>query len=203
MAERPEGTLPRGRHGLSREEVASSQRARIMLALAEAMTGKGYAATSVADVLKRARVSRETFYELYDSKLDCFLQTFDAAADLLVASIGETLPPGGGRAERLERAVGAYLDVLVDQPAFARLFLVESYAAGAAAVERRAAVQSRLVDGLVDLLGLDTDDERIAARALVAYVGTSVTVPLARNDTAALSALRPTLVEVALVLLRP
>ena len=200
--------LPRGRHGLSREEVEASQRARIMLALAEAMAEKGYAATSVADVLKRARVSRETFYEQHDSKLDCFLQTFDAAAALLAASIGEAV--GGAaaglpddRAVLLERVIGAYLDVLLAEPAFARLFLVESYAAGAAAIERRAAVQARLADGLVDLLGRGSEDDRIAAQALVAFIGTSVTMPLARNDLAALAALRPALVTAARVLLDP
>lgn len=202
MADRPGGVLPRGRHGLSREEVEASQRARVMLALAEAMAEKGFAATSVADVLKRARVSRETFYELYDSKLDCFLQTFDTAAALLQASIGHALPPDGG-CDVLERAIGAYLDVLLAQPAFARLFLVESYAAGAAAIERRAAVQARFVDALVALLVLRTGGQRMAAQAVVAYIGTAVTVPLSRNDLAALEALRPSLVAVARTLLHP
>jgi AcrR family transcriptional regulator len=204
----PGGVLPRGRHGLSREEVEASQRARIMLALAEAMAEKGYAATSVADVLKRARVSRETFYEHHDSKLDCFLQTFDAAAAVLQASIGEAL--GGGTAGRrgdrgalLERSIGAYLDVLLAQPAFARLFLVESYAAGAAAIERRATVQARFADALLGMVGRSSEEDRIAAQALVAFIGTSVTMPLARNDLAALAALRPALITAARVLLDP
>ena len=205
MADRPGGAggvLPRGRHGLSREEVEASQRARIMLALAEAMAEKGYAATSVADVLKRARVSRETFYEHHDSKLDCFLQTFDAAAAVLQASIGRKVEspsaagPTGRRGDRgalLERSIGAYLDVLLAQPAFARLFLVESYAAGAAAIERRATVQARFADALLGMVGRSSEEDRIAAQALVAFIGTSVTMPLARNDLAALAALRPAL----------
>lgn len=199
--------LPRGRHGLSRDEVLESQRARVMLALAEAMAEKGYAATSVADVLKRARVSRETFYEQYDSKLDCFLQTFDTAAALLQSSVAHTVGHASaarsGPGELLEVAIGSYLDVLLAQPAFARLFLVESYAAGPAAIERRAAVQARFVDSLVDLLGLASDADRVRAQAVVAYVGTAVTLPLAHNDLAALAALRPALVEVARTLLHP
>jgi AcrR family transcriptional regulator len=200
--------LPRGRHGLSREEVEASQRARIMFALAEAMAEKGYAATSVADVLKRARVSRETFYEHHDSKLDCFLQAFDAAAAVLQASIGREVGGGadgrqGDRKALLERSIGAYLDVLLAQPAFARLFLVESYAAGAAAIERRATVQARLADALVGMVGRSSEEDRVAAQALVAFIGTSVTVPLARNDLAALEALRPALITAARVLLDP
>jgi AcrR family transcriptional regulator len=197
--------LPRGRHGLSRDEVVESQRARVMLALAEAMTEKGYAATSVADVLKRARVSRETFYEQYDSKLDCFLQAFDTAAALLQASVAHTVGHASAarpaRGELLDVAIGTYLDVLGAQPAFARLFLVESYAAGPAAIERRAAVQARFVDSLVELLELATDEDRIRAQAVVASIGTAVTLPLAHNDLAALAALRPTLLRLAHTLL--
>jgi AcrR family transcriptional regulator len=206
----PGGVLPRGRHGLSREEVEASQRARIMLALAEAMAEKGYATTSVADVLKRARVSRETFYEHHDSKLDCFLQTFDTAAAVLQASIGREVDGAAGtdgshgdRGALLERSIGAYLDVLLAQPAFARLFLVESYAAGAAAIERRATVQARFADALLGMVGRSSEEDRIAAQALVAFIGTSVTMPLARNDLAALAALRPALITAARVLLDP
>ncbi len=71
--------LPRGRHGLSREQVEASQRLRLMRAMAEVMAEKGYARTSVADILRRARVSRETFYELFDSKQDCFMSAFEQA----------------------------------------------------------------------------------------------------------------------------
>ena len=77
--------LPRGRHSLSREEVAATQRARLMLALTEAVGESGYAATSVADVIGRAGVSRQTFYEQFTSKLDCFLAAFDAACEILLA----------------------------------------------------------------------------------------------------------------------
>ena len=90
--------LPRGRHSLSREEVAGSQRERLQRAMAEVMAEKGYALTSVADVLRRARVSRETFYELYSSKEDCFMSVFDAA----YAAIGDGDGRVGGRG-----AVGA------------------------------------------------------------------------------------------------
>lgn len=194
-------TLPRGRHGLSRQEVASAQRSRMMLALAEAMAEKGYAATSVADVLARARVSRETFYQQFSSKLDCFLQTFDAAAELLLATIDVGGDRSGSRAERVERTLATYLESLADQPSFARLFLVESYAAGPAAIERRAAVQARLVDSLVALLDIEEERDRFAVQALVAAVGSMVTVPLVVGDVAAVRALRDPLLELSLELL--
>src|SRR5207249_11332900 len=53
--------LPRGPHGLAREVVQASQRARMLDAMAEAVAEKGYGAVSVADVIARAGVSRKTF----------------------------------------------------------------------------------------------------------------------------------------------
>src|SRR5215510_7200104 len=82
--------LPRGRHRLSRAEVVASQRQRMLLAIAAAMADKGYAGTSVADVIARAGVSRETFYQQFSSKLDCFMSAFDAAGEVLLARLDET-----------------------------------------------------------------------------------------------------------------
>src|SRR5215218_10272373 len=53
-------TLPRGPHQLAREVVAASQRGRMIEAMAEAVAEKGYPATTVADVVSRAGVSRKT-----------------------------------------------------------------------------------------------------------------------------------------------
>lgn len=59
--------------------VPEAQKARIYFGMAEAVAQKGYGATTVADVLERARVSRRSFYELYRDKEDCFLCLYDHA----------------------------------------------------------------------------------------------------------------------------
>ena len=103
----------------------------MLLGVAEAMTEKGYVGTSVADVLQRAGVSRETFYQQFSSKLDCFLAAFDAAAEILLDRLlGGARRPTGTALERFDGALTAYLDTLATVPAYARLFLVEVYAAG-------------------------------------------------------------------------
>ncbi len=131
--------LPRGRHGLTRQQVVQSQRARIFRAMADTMADKGYAATSVADVLRAAKVSRETFYEQFDSKEDCFMSALEAATDVVLAQAFATRPTGGTPLERFDSGLRTYLDALAAQPALSRLFLIEVYAAGPAALERRAA----------------------------------------------------------------
>jgi AcrR family transcriptional regulator len=195
------GRLPRGRHGLSREEVAAAQRTRLLLAMTDAMAEQGYVATSVADVVARSGVSRETFYQQFDSKLGCFLAAADAAADLLFAPLAVTLEIGGGdggaddRLARFDELLGAYLDGLADHPAFARLFLVEVYAAGPVAIERRVARQAVIADGIADLLAVEDEAGRFACQALVGSISSLVTGPLVAGDLDALVALRRPLVD--------
>src|SRR4051794_24859038 len=81
--------LPRGRHGLPREAVAESQRNRIHQGMIEVVSERGYPETRVVDVIGVAGVSRKTFYELFDSKEDCFLAAYDVLVGNLVSDTAE------------------------------------------------------------------------------------------------------------------
>ncbi|MEY2420666.1 MAG: hypothetical protein QOI95_733 [Acidimicrobiaceae bacterium] len=187
--------LPRGRHQLARAEVEQAQRLRILIGLAEAMHDKGYVGTSVAEVIKRAGVSRETFYQLYSSKLDCFLAAFDLVADGLAERLATALDGSGTPLERFERTLAAYLDTLASAPAYARLFLVEVHAAGPDAMARRTALQHRLAEALADLFDARTDADRFACQMIVAAVSAMVTGPLVVDDLDALRALHAPLLD--------
>ncbi len=181
--------LPRGRHGLTRDEVEQAQRLRLAVGMAEAMRTTGYARTPVAAVLKHARVSRETFYALYDGKLDCFLAAIDLVSEVLLVELAAAVDAPGSPLQRLDRALAAYLDALTREPGFARLILVEVYAAGPEAMARRAALQERLVDRMAELLQVADDGGRFALEALVAAVSTMVTGPIVDDDPERLRAL--------------
>lgn len=199
----PAPGLPRGRHGLSRAEVAADQRDRMLDALAAAMAERGYVGTSVSDVIRRAGVSRETFYQQFSSKQDCFDAAFTLAGDLLIEVLAAISDRPGTVRERLDVAIGTYLDALVEHPDYARLFLVEVYAAGIDAMARRAERQSAIAGGLAVLLDRDDADGRFACDVLVAGIGATVTMPLLQGDHAALRELRAPLVELALRHLEP
>ena len=183
-------TLPRGRHGLTREAVVASQRDRLLQAMADAVAETGYARVAVADVLKRARVSRETFYEQFGSKEECFLATFDRAAEILLGRLAEAAGGSGGSGDAFERLVGAYLDGIASEPAYARVFLVESQSVGVEAVRRRVAIQARFTDALAGVLGARAPHERFACEVLVAAVGAMVSTRLALGEHASLRELR-------------
>ncbi|MEU0542384.1 TetR/AcrR family transcriptional regulator [Nocardia sp. NPDC005978] len=190
--------LPRGRHGLPREIVVAAQRDRILLAMAEAMAENGYVGTPVAAVIKRAGVSRETFYEQFRSKEDCFEAAYERAVELLLTGMlavtgleieGET------EAARMERVLGAYLDALSAEPAYARLFLVEVYAVGPEAIARRTQLQETFVAIVADILEADTDQQHFACQTLVAALSAMVTNRIAIGDLEGLRALREPLMD--------
>ncbi len=180
---------------MARDEVANTQRIRIVLAMADAMHEKGYVGTPVADILKRAGVSRETFYQLFSSKLDCYLAAFDLVAEVLVTELRTVSDKPGSPLEKFERTLQAYLELLASQPAYARLFLVEVHAAGPEAMERRQEFQRRLATAVAELLGAQSSAAQFEVQIFVAAVSAMVTGPLVAHDTDALLRLGPPLFD--------
>ena len=54
--------LPRGRSRLPAKAVQASQRERLLRAAVAAIADKGYPDVTVADIVRRAKVSRAAFY---------------------------------------------------------------------------------------------------------------------------------------------
>ena len=72
--------LPSGYTGLPRELVAASQRQRLLHGVTATVARKGYGPTTIADITRGARVSRDTFYEQFANKEACFLAAYDGLA---------------------------------------------------------------------------------------------------------------------------
>jgi AcrR family transcriptional regulator len=190
--------LPRGRHRLTREEVFASQRGRMLEAMALAVGDKGYTGIAVADVVAGAGVSRETFYQHFADKEECFLAAYEMAVDTMRQAMADAL---AGRPSdplaRFDRALRAYLDLLSSEGAVARVFLVDVYAAGPRALERRREVQDDFVDVIAGIFAAKTAGDRFACEALVAAISSMVTVRVAAGEFDALPGLRLQLVELA------
>lgn len=131
----PRRRLPSGRHGLSREQVAESQRQRIFDAMAALCAERGYVATSVADIVERARVSRATFYQLFRDKEDCCVAAIDSHLRRLVVAVGPAYTSKAPWPERVRASIQALLEFLVEEPNYARLAMIEAMAAGDRAYE--------------------------------------------------------------------
>lgn len=131
-------------------------------------------------------MSRATFYQLYDDKLDCFLAANRVAAQTVAATMLEALDAtratgSAGPLEQLEQLLGVYLATLADNPAMARVFLVEVYAAGPVAVQQRQQSLELFIDMAASILEVVPDafggpsQQRFAAQVLVDAVSARVT----------------------------
>jgi AcrR family transcriptional regulator len=130
------GPLPSGRHGYSREQVAHHQRERLIAGLAEAVAEKGYAAVTLTDITRHAKVSRRVFYANFESKEQCFLAAFEVVVGHLRELVAEAVAGISEWPQRAVAATRAVLAFLASEPDLARLCLVESRGAGAAVTAR-------------------------------------------------------------------
>ena len=131
-------------------------------AMADAVAAKGYAHTTVSDVVAGAGVSRKTFYEHFRDKEECFLTAYDARVALLLERITGAQPETRGPNALMRARSRAYLAALAAQPGFARTFMLEVFAAGERALERRAEVHRRFAQLIAELY----DEARAHDRAL-------------------------------------
>jgi AcrR family transcriptional regulator len=130
--------LPHGPHELSREQVAGSQRTRLMVAFTELMAERGYAAVRLAELVTRAGVSKATFYEHFADKEQCMLAAYEHFAEALIAAIAPLLAEDAPRiTDFVRNLITRYIEVLGRDLVAARAFLIELDAAGPEARKRR------------------------------------------------------------------
>ena len=126
--------------------VEASQRTRLLEAVGRAVAERGYAAATIDDVVRRAGVSKKTFYEHFADKQGCFLAAYEAASEELLERVREAHASEEDWLERTRAGVRAYLRWLAGDPALARVFLIEVAAAGPQALERREALRDRYAE---------------------------------------------------------
>jgi len=176
-----------GRHSLSREQVVESQRLRMLAAVAECIMQYGYVDTTVEKIIKKSRVSRETFYQQFKNKQDCFIQSLDLASQILRATVAADYVklPKNTRLnfEQIARAVlTSYFTALIENKPYARLFLVDVWAAGQAAIDKRIEVNKAFVEFVTAMLNAKTEEERFACEVLTGAISSLVTFRVGAND---------------------
>lgn len=102
----------------------------------ETVAERGYEATTVPEVVARARVSRNAFYEFFSDKTSCFIAACDEeASELLGVVLAFASEPSW--TEALSKGTRAYLDWWAQRPAFARAYFIGLPVAGEPAVAQR------------------------------------------------------------------
>ncbi len=116
--------------GMPREEVERSQRERLFAATVACVAAKGYEQTTVADLLELSGVSRSAFYEHFRDKEDCLVATFEELATRSLELVEERLSEDGSWEERARAAMEGLLEMMVEQPAAAKLCFSDVYSIG-------------------------------------------------------------------------
>ena len=106
------------------------QRAKLLEAMVRAVAEKGYEAATVADAVRLARVSRGTFYELFESKEACLAEAYRVGNEVLEQRVSEATRNAADWREELRLGIRAYLQTLDEEPVFARVYLLEWSAVG-------------------------------------------------------------------------
>lgn len=121
--------LPRGSSSLPKDVVDREQRRRLIQGIATAVSQKGYAAVTVADITRIAGVSRATFYALFKDKEDCFLYGLQKLADAQMAEVEAEYEKEGPKAEVLWAALNAYVRRINADMHLSQAFIAEAAAA--------------------------------------------------------------------------
>lgn len=107
-----------------------AQRAKVLEGMVRAVAEKGFAAATVADAVRLARVSRGTFYELFDSKEACLAAAYRLGCEVIEQRVVEAVRGIEDWRDELRLGIRAYLTTLADEPLFARVYLLEWPAVG-------------------------------------------------------------------------
>ena len=129
--------LPRGPHSLTREQVAASQRTRLLAAIVELVAEQGYANATITETARRAGVSPNVFYAYFRDKEDCFLAAYEVFVETLIARMSAQVSQATDWHDFITSTLNAYLCSLESEPAVTRAFLIEMNAAGPQARARR------------------------------------------------------------------
>lgn len=156
---------------LPKEFIAVRKRHRIMNAMAELCAEQGYEATKIADIVRRAGVARKTLYDNFDGKEEVLLATFDSAVEEVARQIAEACAEVGPEwEEHLLAGLRAVLTYVAEDPAAARLCVVEATSATPAASTRYDAAMQRAADLLRDSVPANIGLPDTTAESLVGGV---------------------------------
>ena len=169
-------TASRAYRGVPAEQRRADRRERLVAAGIEEVGSAGWHGLTVRAVCSRAKLTERYFYESFGDREALLLAVFDAVAAEVAADRDDGGGVGAARRveERARAAIGAFVDLIADEPNRARVMLVEGAGSDALDVRRREAIGTfaRLVrDAAAEFYGVSgrsaLTDIELTAHALV------------------------------------
>jgi AcrR family transcriptional regulator len=128
--------LPPGRPRLSEQQVTANHRERILFAAAQLAEKHGYAATTIGEITKLARVDGRAFYRLFADKQDAFMTVHELGFQELMATTAAAFFARMTWPQRSWEAGRAFTQFLEQTPTVAHVGFLEAYAVGPGAIQR-------------------------------------------------------------------
>jgi len=129
---------------------SETRRQLILEAMVRVVGRKGYKATSVADVIEEADVSRTTFYKHFEDKHECFLAAYDLVTERVLDAVIANCDAEQPWLERMRVGLATVVEMFALDPELARTAIVEVAAAGADARQRHWNAVARFTEFLAD-----------------------------------------------------
>jgi AcrR family transcriptional regulator len=195
--------LPRGRHALAPEQVLADQRARLLAAVPGVVAEHGYEAMSVADLVKRAAVSRNAFYKNFSDKQDCFAVAHEACHEQLLEILTLPCDPDAAVEKRVENSLAAGLEALSSDPDVARLLFVEAPSSAGEEIALRYHEWLQRYGDLLRSVAPASSPLAEMDQVIVGGIATRIASEVLKGGAAELRSLTPQLVEYVLAFYGP
>jgi AcrR family transcriptional regulator len=131
---------------LARGRVSEAQRLRIVSVMIDLVREQDAEAVAISEVVSRARVSRRTFYELFEDRSDCLIAAVEGALELAGERARVGYDERGLWIDRVREGLLELLCFLDEEPRLAWLLIVRSAAIGPDAMTLRAKVIRQLAE---------------------------------------------------------
>ncbi len=174
----------------ARVQVSEMQRSRLLSAAVVTVEELGWSGATVAHITSRARVSRRTFYDLFDNREDCLLAVLEDVVGEVERELAAADLDGLSWRERVRGGLWTILCFFDREPALARVCVAQALQGGPRVLARREEILARLARVLDEGRG---DNARgcppLTAEGLVGATFSIVYARLARGEREPLTSL--------------
>jgi AcrR family transcriptional regulator len=150
---------------------AKAHRRRLLEGMASSVALKGYAATTISDIVREAGVSRRTFYEQFATRSDCLIALYEAASERALTVLRSALDSQRPWQLQLERVLEAYLSSLATNPALLRTLYIEIWGLGMPGLAVRRRVNQDIAGFMMTVINQAPSSPRLTPDMALAVVG--------------------------------
>jgi AcrR family transcriptional regulator len=149
--------------GLDPAQRQAERRRLVLVAALDLFGTQGYGRTSIESLCQTAGVGTNSFYDLFSSKEDVFVELYDEVTSGLRDAVAEAYAdqrrPG---VDPVRPLVGAFVHAAVDDPRIAQVAFIEAAGISPRVEEHRRQIRNQFVTGL-QAIGSDLRDAAILA----------------------------------------